>query len=170
MLCGNLICVVHLPEGCSAVFNPGELSGVFQSFWVWKIAKVAVMGSAAVIWGGWKGSSMLLVMIWTKNWHFPRWLQGFFFYRTVFRFLDQSADITVTNFTAEPVHFGIFSVVLMLHTNVDSSFVFISCLGPQAGHCTPWLILAPLGWGFPEFLMHPIKRLFSHSPRCGWVK
>lgn len=40
---------------------------------------------------------------------FPSMAAGFyFFYRTVFRFLDQSADIPVINFTAEPVHFGIF--------------------------------------------------------------
>lgn len=51
MLCGNLICTVHLPEGCSAVFNPGELSWLVQPFWVCKIAEVTVTGSAAVIWG-----------------------------------------------------------------------------------------------------------------------
>lgn len=41
---------------------------------------------------------------------FPSMAAGFvfFFYRTVFRFLDQSADIPAINFIAESVHFGIF--------------------------------------------------------------
>lgn len=92
-------CTVHLPEGCSAVFNPAELSWLLQPFWVWKIAKVAVPGSAAGIWGlegkcdafGEELNQKL------ENWHFSLSLFSFF-YRMLFIFLNQWAEITAIYF------------------------------------------------------------------------